>query len=155
MLATLMGSALRVVGGYISDRVGGINTLSGVLVLVAATLVLCGMAGQSLVVTTLLFMLCFAALGAGNGALFQLVPLRWPVTTAVAGSMIGEIGALGGGFIPNLMGQSKQHLGTYLWGFVAFSAVAVVMLLMLRVVQIRWTRTWAEKGGRARSSPAL
>jgi len=24
------------------------------------------------------------------------------------------------------------------------------MLLMLRVVQIRWTRTWAERGGRAR-----
>ena len=28
MLATLMGSAVRVVGGYISDRIGGINTLS-------------------------------------------------------------------------------------------------------------------------------
>ena len=52
-------------------------------------------------------MLCFAALGAGNGALFQLVPLRWPLTTAVAGSMIGEIGALGGGFVPNAMGQSQ------------------------------------------------
>lgn len=36
MLAAVMGSAVRVVGGYISDRVGGINTLSGVLVLVAA-----------------------------------------------------------------------------------------------------------------------
>ena len=150
MLATLMGSAVRVVGGYISDRVGGINTLSGVLVLVAVTLVLCGFASASVAVTTLLFMLCFAALGAGNGALFQLVPLRWPLTTAVAGSMIGEVGALGGGFLPNAMGQSKQLAGTYLWGFVSFAAMAVVMLLMLRVVQIRWTRTWAEKGGRAR-----
>jgi NNP family nitrate/nitrite transporter-like MFS transporter len=154
MLATLMGSAVRVVGGYVSDRVGGINTLSGVLVVVALSLVACGLAGQSLVVTTLLFMLCFAALGAGNGALFQLVPLRWPVTTAVAGSMIGEIGALGGGFIPNAMGQSKQHFDTYLWGFVAFAVLAVAMLLMLRVVQIRWTRTWAEKGGRARPATA-
>jgi MFS transporter, NNP family, nitrate/nitrite transporter len=150
MLATLMGSAVRVVGGYVSDRIGGINTLSGVLIGVCATLVLCGMAGQSLVITTLLFMLCFAMLGAGNGALFQLVPLRWPLTTAVAGSMIGEIGALGGGFIPNAMGQSKQLSGTYLWGFVAFAVLAAAMLLMLRFVQIRWTRTWAEKGGRAR-----
>lgn len=150
MLATLMGSAVRVVGGYISDRVGGINTLSGVLVAVAATLVLCGLSGGSVAATTLLFMLCFACLGAGNGALFQLVPLRWPLTTAVAGSMIGEVGALGGGFIPNAMGLSKQHFGTYLWGFVSFAALAIVMLLMLRVVQIRWTRTWAEKGGRAR-----
>lgn len=150
MLATLMGSAVRVVGGYISDRVGGVNTLSGVLVAVAITLVACGFAGQSVALTTLLFMLCFAALGAGNGALFQLVPLRWPLTTAVAGSMIGEVGALGGGFVPNAMGLSKQYAGSYLWGFVAFAVLAVVMLVMLRIVQIRWTRTWAEKGGRAK-----
>jgi NNP family nitrate/nitrite transporter-like MFS transporter len=154
MLATLMGSAVRVLGGWISDRIGGINTLSGVLLVVAVTLTLCGLAGTSLTITTLLFMLCFAALGAGNGALFQLVPLRWPVTTAVAGSMIGEIGALGGGFLPNAMGQSKQFAGTYLWGFVSFTLLALAMLVLLRVVQIRWTRTWAEKGGRARPATA-
>jgi len=154
MLATLMGSAVRVVGGALSDRIGGVNTLSGVLAMAAICLLLCGLAGQSLVITTLLFMLCFAALGAGNGALFQLVPLRWPLSTAVAGSMIGEVGALGGGFIPNAMGQSQQHSGSYLWGFVAFAVLALGMLLMLRVVQIRWTRTWAERGGRARPAPA-
>ena len=152
MLAALMGSAVRVVGGYVSDRIGGINTLSVVLGVVAVTLVLCGLAGNSLTVTTLLFMLCFAALGAGNGALFQLVPLRWPLATAVAGSMIGEVGALGGGFLPNAMGLSKQYAGTYLWGFVAFAVLALAMLLLLRKMQIRWTRTWAEKGGRARSA---
>jgi NNP family nitrate/nitrite transporter-like MFS transporter len=152
MLATLMGSAVRVVGGYISDRVGGVTTLTGVLLLVAATLVLCGFSGASVAATTLLFMLCFAALGAGNGALFQLVPLRWPLTTAVAGSMIGEVGALGGGFLPNAMGISKQYAGTYLWGFVSFAVLAIAMLAMLRIVQIRWTRTWAEKGGRARTT---
>ncbi|MDP3084631.1 MAG: MFS transporter [Rubrivivax sp.] len=150
MLATLMGSAVRVLGGYISDRVGGVSTLSGVLLLVAVTLMACGLAGGSLVLTTLLFMLCFAALGAGNGALFQLVPLRWPMATAVAGSMIGEVGALGGGFLPNAMGLSKQYAGSYLWGFVVFATLALVMLAVLRIVQIRWTRTWAEKGGRAR-----
>ncbi|MBP6901316.1 MAG: NarK/NasA family nitrate transporter [Burkholderiaceae bacterium] len=150
MLATLMGSAVRVVGGWIADRIGGIHTLSGVLLVVAGALAACGFAGQSLVLTTLLFMLCFAALGAGNGALFQLVPLRWPLTTAVAGSMIGEVGALGGGFLPNAMGLSKQYSGSYLGGFLAFTALALVMLAMLRIVQIRWTRTWAEKGGRAR-----
>ena len=154
MLATLMGSAVRVVGGWIADRVGGIHTLSGVLLLVAAALAACGLAGQSLTLTTLLFMLCFAALGAGNGALFQLVPLRWPLATAVAGSMIGEVGALGGGFLPNAMGLSKQYSGSYLWGFLSFTLLALVMLVVLRVVQIRWTRTWAEKGGRARQPGA-
>lgn len=155
MLATLMGSATRVLGGYISDRWGGITTLTGVLVLAIITLVVCGAMGQSLALTTLLFMLCFAALGAGNGALFQLVPLRWPVTTAVAGSMIGELGALGGGFIPNAMGLSKQHFGTYFYGFLAFAMLGVAVLVMMRVMQLRWTRTWAEKGGRARTTGAF
>ena len=150
MLAAFMGAALRVVGGWISDRVGGVNTLTYVLITIAATLVLAGMSGGSLAMTTLLIILCFAALGAGNGALFQLVPLRWPLSTAVAGSMIGEIGALGGGLVPSAMGLSKQYTGTYMWGFILFAALAIAMLGMLRVMQLRWTRTWAEKGGRAR-----
>jgi NNP family nitrate/nitrite transporter-like MFS transporter len=131
MLAAFIGAALRVFGGWLSDHWGGVNTLTGVLAAVAATLVLCGFAQQSLPAT---------------------VPLRWPASTAVAGSMIGEIGALGGGLIPNAMGQSKQHAGSYLWGFLLFAACALAMLVLLRFMQIRWTRTWAEKGGRARSA---
>jgi NNP family nitrate/nitrite transporter-like MFS transporter len=104
--------------------------------------------------TTLLLIVCFAALGAGNGALFQLVPLRWPTTTAVAGAMIGEIGALGGGLVPNAMGLAKQYLGSYGWGFVFFSVLGLLVLFVMRWMQIRWTRTWAEKGGRARIVPS-
>jgi NNP family nitrate/nitrite transporter-like MFS transporter len=150
MLAAFMGAAVRIAGGWISDRWGGVNTLTLVLAVVAVSLVLVGFSSGSLALTTLLLMLCFAALGAGNGALFQLVPLRWPATTAVAGSMIGEIGALGGGLVPNAMGLSKQYAGSYAWGFVLFAALALVMLGVMRVMQIRWTRTWAERGGRAR-----
>lgn len=150
MLAAFMGAALRIFGGWISDRWGGINTLTAVIVTVAITLVPCGMASASLAATTVLMMVCFAALGAGNGAVFQLVPLRWPLSTAVAGSMIGEIGALAGGLVPTMMGMSKQYGGTYLWGFIGIAMLAIVALAMMRVMQVRWTRTWSEKGGRAR-----
>ena len=149
MLAAVMGSGIRIIGGWVSDKVGGINTLTYVLSGVAVLAIITGNM-SSLTTTTLMFMACFALLGAGNGALFQLVPLRWPLTTAVAGSMIGEIGALGGAIVPNAMGLSKQYAGTYLWGFVTFAALAIMMLVMLRKVQIRWTKTWAEKGGKAR-----
>ena len=152
MLAAFMGAALRVFGGWISDRLGGINTLTVVLVTISGTLIACSFAGNSLAATTLLIMLCFSALGAGNGAVFQLVPLRWPMATAVAGSMIGEIGALGGGLVPAAMGLSKQYTGSYSWGFVLFAVLALAMLVMLRVMQLRWTRTWAESGGRARTA---
>ena len=84
MLAAFMGAALRVAGGWISDRWGGVNTLTLVLVVVAASLFACSFATGSLVVTTLLLITCFAALGAGNGALFQLVPLRWPTDATSA-----------------------------------------------------------------------
>jgi len=154
MLAAFMGAALRVCGGWLADRWGGINTLTLVLAVVAGSLVLIGFAGSSLVLTTLLMMLCFAALGAGNGALFQLVPLRWPASTAVAGSMIGEIGALGGGLVPAAMGLSKQHLGTFGWGFLFFAALALLVLVLLRVMQSGWTRSWVAAGGRARRPAA-
>jgi NNP family nitrate/nitrite transporter-like MFS transporter len=153
-LAALTGAALRVAGGGIADRWGGVNTLSVVLAVVAASLVLIGLSGGSLLATTLLMMLCFAALGAGNGALFQLVPLRWPAATAVAGSMIGELGALGGGLVPGSMGVARQYAGSYGWGFLLLAALALLALGVLRRVQARWTGTWAGRGGRARADSA-
>lgn len=50
------------------------------------------------------------------------------------------------------MGLSKQYASSYRWGFFVLAALALIMLMTLRVMQIRWTRTWAEKGGRARSA---
>ncbi len=148
MLAALMGSAIRIVGGWASDRWGGINTLSAVFGIIIICMLIAGIS-VSLTATTILFMICFAALGAGNGALFQLVPLRWPLATAVAGSMIGEIGALGGSFIPNAMGLSKQNTDSFFWGFVSFAILAAIAFLVLRVAQRKWTKEWVGKGGKA------
>ncbi|MBL7889793.1 MAG: MFS transporter [Bacteroidia bacterium] len=149
MLAALMGSAVRIVGGWASDKWGGINTLSGIFGIIIVTMIIAGFP-IGVAATTILFMICFAALGAGNGALFQLVPLRWPLATAVAGSMIGEIGALGGSFIPNAMGISKQSTGTFFWGFISFAALALVAFVVLRIAQRKWTKVWVDKGGKAR-----
>jgi NNP family nitrate/nitrite transporter-like MFS transporter len=152
MLAALMGSGVRVVGGYVADKMGGITTLTHVIGFVIVMMLLAGF-HSNLVATTIFFMFCFAMLGAGNGALFQLVPLRWPTTTAVAGSMIGEIGALGGGFIPNAMGLSMQFTGTFFWGFVSFSGLALLAFVVMRIAQRKWTRSWVDQGGKARTKP--
>jgi len=148
VLATLTGSLTRIVGGWFADRIGGITTLS-VVFLIAIGGFLSLLSSPSLVATTLLFMLCFSALGAGNGATFQLVPLRWPLTTAVAGGMIGEIGALGGGILPNLLGRSKQQTGSYASGFLIYAALSLAVLIMIRVISRGWTRTWITEGGKA------
>ena len=148
VLATLTGSLTRVIGGWFADRIGGVTTLSVVFLVVIGTLFSL-VSAPSLIATTALFMLCFAALGAGNGATFQLVPLRWPVTTAVAGGMIGEIGALGGSILPNVLAQSKQHTGKFGAGFIAYALFATMILIMLRVVARGWVKSWVGSGGRA------
>ena len=148
--AAVMGSAIRIVGGWISDKWGGINSLTLVFIGVIVLMLLLSGA-PSLTATTGLFMICFAFLGMGNGSLFQLVPLRWPTTTAVAGSMIGEIGALGGAFIPNAMGLSKQYSGSFAYGFIAFTLLSAIIFLFMRLAQRRWTQTWVGKGGKALS----
>ncbi len=155
MLTAFMGAAMRIVGGWLSDRFGGINTLTVVLATVAVGLACCGLATGSLVLTTVLLVGCFAALGAGNGATYQLVPLRWPLTTAVAGSMIGELGALGGGLVPSTMGLARQYLGTYAWGFAFFASFALGTLVLLRTLQSSWTGKWVAAGGRAHAAVAL
>ncbi len=146
--AVFLGSAVRVLGGYVADRLGGIVTLSVVLLGIVAAF-LATSAAPSLAATIALFMCCFAVLGLGNGALFQLVPLRWPATAAVAGSMIGEIGALGGAILPNALGYSKQHTGSFAGGFIAFAGLAALVLIGLRIAQRGWTGKWIAAGGRA------
>ncbi|WP_428484887.1 MFS transporter [Rhodopila sp.] len=147
MLAAIMGSGIRAVGGLAADRVGGIAALC--VVLIAAVGCFLALSTQpSLVVSTVLFMICFAALGAGNGALFQLVPLRWPGNTAVAASMIGEIGALGGAILPNVMGFSKQWTGSFATGFISYAALSGFVLIGLTLWQRRWTRSWVGPWGR-------
>jgi NNP family nitrate/nitrite transporter-like MFS transporter len=148
VLATLTGSLTRAVGGWMADKIGGLWTLDIVFVIAVAGIVGL-MQAPSLLMTTLLFMLCFAALGAGNGATFQLVPLRWPTTTAVAGAMIGEIGALGGSILPNLLGQSKQHTGSYATGFLIYAGNATFVFLLMQTFSRMWTSKWVARGGRA------
>ena len=153
MLAALMGSGIRIVGGYFADKLGGVAVLSVVL-LAAVAAFLALTANPSLAMTTLLFMFCFAALGAGNGALFQLVPLRWPNNTAVAGSMIGEIGALGGAILPNVMGLSKQYTGHFATGFVIYAVFAALVLGCLALWQRNWVGSWIGPRGKALTAPA-
>ena len=153
MLAAFMGSGIRIVGGYFADRMGGIMVLSIVL-LAAIGAFLALTATPSLAATTILFMFCFAALGAGNGALFQLVPLRYPTNTAVSGSMIGEIGALGGAILPNVMGFSKQYTGAFATGFIVYAVFAAVVLGCLFLWQRRWVGTWVGPRGKVLDAPA-
>jgi NNP family nitrate/nitrite transporter-like MFS transporter len=68
--------------------------------------------------------------------------------------MIGEIGALGGSLLPNVMGYSKQHTGSFSSGWVIYAVIAIAVLGMMRIVSRKWTRTWVGPGGRVLASSA-
>lgn len=148
----LMASVLRILGGSIADRLGGLRVLFVLCGVAIATTGLAAMIPANPWVMVAVLVVCFSALGAGNGAVFQLVPLRFKATTAVAGSLIGEMGALAGSFVPVTMGYSFKLTGSFSGGFLSGTALAAVALGCLWYVVNEWTTTWVGAGGIALTS---
>ncbi|MCC7137161.1 MAG: NarK/NasA family nitrate transporter [Planctomycetes bacterium] len=142
-------SVLRVLGGWMADKIGGLRLLRDLLIAIIVLTGLAALMPSSPWVMVAVLVACFAAMGAGNGAVFQLVPLRFKTTTAVAGSLVGEIGALAGGFLPNAMGIGRKTTGSFAPGFLAGTALSIAVLVTLAIVSRRWTRTWVGEGGKA------
>jgi len=154
ILVGFTASAVRVLGGWASDRFGGITALIGMYLLIAGGAMLSSTLPALVVMFGFLFVMS-AGMGAGNGAVFQLLPLRFPHAKALASGVVGEFGALGGALIPLLMGFSKRHTGSFSLGFVVYAATAVVALTILLVARRRWVGKWVAEGGRAATdSPA-
>ncbi|MBI4911899.1 MAG: NarK/NasA family nitrate transporter [Acidobacteria bacterium] len=148
-VGVVAASGLRVVGGWLADHLGGIRVL---YLLCAVILLGVGAAAtlpNSAIAMALVIALAMGAMGAGNGAVFQLVPLRFKGDTAVAGSLIGEVGALAGGFLPNAMGLGKQYFDTFTPGFLGGATLTVLALAIITYVTRDWTSTWVGAHGKA------
>jgi hypothetical protein len=52
-------------------------------------------------------------------------------------------------WLPNLLGQSKQHTGSYRSGLLLYVVLAVAVLVVMRIAARSWARTWVGAGGRA------
>lgn len=146
----MAASVLRVAGGWLADRFGGIRLILWVSAVVIVTTLIAASAPTNPWAMTAVLIVCFAAMGAGNGAVFQLVPLRFRTSTAVAGSMIGEVGALAGGLLPNAMGLGRALTGGFAIGFLAGTLLTVFATAALLIVMSRWTNSWVREGGVAR-----
>jgi NNP family nitrate/nitrite transporter-like MFS transporter len=145
-LSAIAGSLIRPLGGYLSDRFGGLRVLS-VLYLGTAL----AMAGVSalppLGLCTLLLITAMGLLGMGNGAVFQLVPQRFPREIGVITGLVGAAGGLGGFLLPTVLGGLKQLTDSYSGGFLAFAVAAALGSATLMAVGRGWERTFLGKGG--------
>ncbi len=140
-LCTGAGALCRPIGGGLADRLGGIRTLYVYYTVAGAALVAGGLMG-SLVLNAAAFVIACAAFGMANGSVFQLLPQRFGKEIGLMTGLVGCGGGLGGFLLANLIGQSHQHTGSYLAGFLAFACLCGLALGGLTLVKHRWRTTW-------------
>jgi NNP family nitrate/nitrite transporter-like MFS transporter len=136
------GSFIRPVGGALADRFGGVRTLSFVFALAAAGLAVASFQMPSAYVALAVLMFSMLALGAGNGAVFQLAPQRFRKEIGVMTGLIGMTGGVGGFYLASSLGMAKKMTGSYQIGFLGFAALAVFALVALHSLKARWRAVW-------------
>ena len=136
------GSMVRPVGGQIADRIGGIKTLSIMYMIACAALFVASFGFASAPPALAVFVVAMLALGAGNGAVFQLVPQRFKKEIGVMTGLVGMAGGVGGFYLAASMGYSKQLTGSYQLGLLIFASLTLVALIGLASVKQRWRTTW-------------
>jgi NNP family nitrate/nitrite transporter-like MFS transporter len=87
------------------------------------------------------------ALGMGNGAVFQLVPIRFGREIGVMTGLVGMAGGVGGFYLASSLGFSKQFTGSYQDGFLVFAALALVAFAGLMTVRRRWRADFTSPPG--------
>jgi NNP family nitrate/nitrite transporter-like MFS transporter len=140
-ICTAIGALGRPVGGAISDRIGGIRSLHVYYTVACAALILGGLI-NSLWLNVAAFFIACGAFGMGNGSVFQLLPQRFGKEIGLMTGLVGCGGGVGGFLLANMMGQSRQHTGTYLIGLLVFASLCLLALVGLSFVKQRWRTTW-------------
>jgi NNP family nitrate/nitrite transporter-like MFS transporter len=141
------GSLVRPVGGAVADRIGGVRTLITVYGLAAAALILASFHQASVWAALVVIMGGMMALGAGNGAIFQLAPQRFGREIGVITGLVGAMGGVGGFYLASTLGLAKQVTGSYQLGFIGFAALALVALTALAVLKAQWRARWPKLAG--------
>ncbi|GAN80088.1 nitrate/nitrite transporter [Acidocella aminolytica] len=138
-----VGSLFRPIGGWLADRVGGINVLAVLYALACAALVTVsfGLPNSASALGT--FAIAMFALGTGNGAVFQLVPVRYVKEIGVVTGVVGCAGGLGGFFLASSLGFSKQWTGSYQDGFLIFAVVSLIAFIGINIVRNEWRMSFS------------
>jgi NNP family nitrate/nitrite transporter-like MFS transporter len=147
-IAALAGSGVRPLGGYLADRFGGVPMLLallpaiGLIYIAAAQLPALGVM-VGLLVTGM------ACLGMGNGAVFQLVPGRFPRSLGLATGVVGAAGGLGGFLLPSLLGTVREESSSFGPGIAVLAGMAflaVASLGLLAALSAGWRASWRAEG---------
>ncbi|SMO60967.1 MFS transporter [Melghirimyces algeriensis] len=123
---------VRPVGGYLADRWGAGKVLTALFAGILSCALLISFFTENIIAFTLGCLIGGVMLGAGNGAVFKLVPEVAPEQTGAVTGIVGAAGGIGGFFPPILMGMVKDMTGNYFLGFVLLAVYALICLIMNR-----------------------
>jgi NNP family nitrate/nitrite transporter-like MFS transporter len=139
--SVFLGSFARPIGGALADRIGGVRLLMGAL-LVVAVLATAMSQVPPLAVGTGLLLATLATLGLGNGAVFQLLPQRFPRQLGSMTGLVGAAGGVGGFCLPLLLSALSEASDARGAGLLVFGQLALLGLILLAVWQRGWRKTW-------------
>ncbi|HEY3285387.1 MAG TPA: MFS transporter [Armatimonadota bacterium] len=131
----VLSVALRPIGGWLSDRIGGARLL--VAVFLGAGVLALGLTSHQMVPFTTGALGVAFFIGLGNGAVFKLVPEYFPKDTGTVTGLVGALGGLGGFFPPLVLGVIKTQTGSYTLGFVLLSLFCFTCLALNIAVFLR------------------
>lgn len=137
----IFGSFLRPVGGIMADRIGGHRMLLGLLTGVGICLGAAGTLPSAYVALGILAA-GMGMLGLGNGAVFQLLPQRFPDRVGIMTGIVGAAGGAGGFLLPSLLGSVKGATGSFGIGFAILSALMFTGALALLYLRGEWRKNW-------------
>lgn len=140
-LCASAGSFLRPAGGALSDRHGGTTVLVTALSSIAALAAVLATA-PALGATTVALFVMIGALGIANGAVFQLVPQRFPSQIGAMTGLVGAAGGIGGFLLPFALGALRQGSGTFAAGFLLYAVVASGAAWVMTRRQRAWRSAW-------------
>lgn len=127
-----LAALLRIPGGSISDKVGGLKVSMFAIALLGVISVVMAFSSNWILsgICTLVIAIAF---GLNNAAIMKLVPVYVSKSVGGASGWVGGLGAFGGFVIPPILGKVVGVMGItgYYRGFLTFTVLSIIVLLIL------------------------
>ncbi|ARM75397.1 MFS transporter [Acidianus manzaensis] len=135
ILFSLLTALIRVLGGFLSDRIGGekVSLISYSIIVLGSIIMI-----TSFKINTSLLGEISLAIGMGiaNGAVYKMVPKYASNSVGGASGLVGGLGSVGGIIIPPIMASIVNLYGYdgYAYGFTLFIILGLISILIAEIL---------------------
>ena len=127
-----LAALLRIPGGSISDRIGGLKVSMFAIALLGSVSIIMAFS-SNWILSGICTLVIAVAFGLNNAAIMKLVPVYVSKSVGGATGWVGGLGAFGGFVIPPVLGKVVDVMGItgYYRGFFTFTVLSIIVLLIL------------------------